>query len=425
MGVRFVFQRLAARFSGPWRNVGWVALAEMYVIFIFWVVLSRGLFEYVGADFLALRASGQIAQSVGFAEVYDLSAQQQWQRPVYDAYAVGPGRMPYATVPLPYLPPFIALVQPLSLLEPVAGFGLWTLFNAAVFVLYLRRFANKVGIHRLTRLTATMCLALPFVTTLLFGQVNVWLLVFLGEFVLSAHGGGKFRAGLWLACLLLKPQTLIIFIPGLLLARQFTVLAGFALGALSLLAASVSLAGVAGLTDLVRLLVQYSGGIATNFPESMMNWRALALRLAPILPSSVAWGLGALGMVGTMAVALWLWVSRGATSPPRIGMLMLGTYAATGAISWHSHIHMALPTVVPLVYLVAAGRLPYSAITLWTVLPAVTFLAVVFPLGEGAAHDLAGAVYLLINLWLLGVAARAMSRPLPTEPAASPPPLDG
>jgi len=57
-----------------------------------------------------------------------------------------------------------------------------------------------------------------------------------GEFVLAGLRNHPLQSGQWLGGLLLKPHTLVLFFPGLILARWRQVLAGFSLTALIVLA---------------------------------------------------------------------------------------------------------------------------------------------------------------------------------------------
>ena len=53
--------------------------------------------------------------------------------------------------------------------------------------------------------------------------MNIWLLVFVSEFLIANRRGREVRSGFWLGGLLLKPQTLILLLLGLLIARRFKI----------------------------------------------------------------------------------------------------------------------------------------------------------------------------------------------------------
>ena len=71
-----------------------------------------------------------------------------------------------------------------------------------------------------------LLISLPVFLNLFTGQVNVWLVVCVGEFMRASISGREFRSGLWLGGLLLKPQALLLLAAGLLMRRRARILAG-------------------------------------------------------------------------------------------------------------------------------------------------------------------------------------------------------
>lgn len=445
-----------------WLSLVGLLLAVFYLAFV-WIYLQvAGLFDYMGFDYRVFLASAEIATSRGFAAVYfdgdpDLPVQEEFQRPIYEAYATGPGRANYATGPMYYLPAFLLLFLPMLLLPPGTGFVVWTALNGAVLLLYLWRFVRALGDRDVHGALALVVLSYPAFLTLFLGQVNVLLLVVFGEFLLATMRGQAFRGGLWLGGLLLKPQTLVLILPGLLLqscphlvslvrrgrgrpgegtasvpprgstirrpARPWErigwplrVLLGLALSGLGILALSLLLAGIEGLRNLGRQLFFYPGIQSTTAPRLMMNWRGLGANLALWLPSPVAGAVAIAGLALTVGVALSLWWRPADPASPRFFLILFGTYAATCAITWHAHIHMALPLAVPLLYLYARRRLSPIILALWAALPAVVFFvaAILLP---GVAANLAGLGMFVLNLGLVGWAIGAFWRGRPPRMA--------
>ncbi len=366
----------------PFRSLGalgWLKLvlagvAVAYALFTVWSLLASGLFGSFGVDYRALYASAQIARSLGFAEVYNLASQDNFQRPLFAAYAHETRGVAYSVVPMPYLPAFIALLVPFVALDPPVSFAVWVGLNAAAATLYLRRFLRAIGAGHRHDLLLPVLLSFPAFLNLACGQVSVLMLVFVGEFLLALMAGRRLQSGLWLGGLLLKPQALVILVPALLIGRQLRVLVGLALAALAILLLSIALAGVEGVLALAGLVFSYTSGLPTNNPEDMMNWRAFALNLGALLPGEVAWALALVGLVLTGGAALWAWSAAPAGSAPCCSLLVLAAYAATCAVAWHSHVHMALPLALPLLCLVAAGRLPPTILYTWSLLPGLVFI---------------------------------------------------
>lgn len=382
-------------------NVWILSVAVLSLIFAARVTALGGYFTYTGIDFRSFWASADIALRHGFDEVYDLQLQEAVQRPMWASHSPVPLEF-YSTVPMPYLPVFLLPFIPLALIPPLPAFAIWTVANTVGGLVYLRRLLGT-GVPPPNSLLS-LAVACPFLLTLLAGQVNVWLLVCFGEFMLAMMAGRQLVAGAWLAGVLIKPQLLIVVLPGLLIARQTQVVASF--GALSALVVVVSmaLAGTNGMLALAKLLLGYSAGPAglpTNFPESMMNWRALAVHLQAFMTWNAALVIAVAGMLGTAMTASVLWYRGRNVARDTWPVLMLGTLAASNAIAWHSHVHTALPLLAPLAVLYAAGWIPPRLYRWWVLWPATIFLLIALPLSTKLGHNLVGLGMLAVNLHML------------------------
>ena len=220
---------------------------------------------------------------------------------------------------------------------------------------------------------------------------------------------------------MIKPQILVLILPGLLIGRRWPALGGFGVGAVALAVASFGLAGVQGMVDLMRLLTFEAAGPASAAPQHMVNWRSLAVNLEPLLPPALAWGLAAAGMLVTAGVALALWRRPIAASPERLALVWTATFAATCAATWHSHQHMAMPVIVLLLYLALKGILPTRHLFAWLLAPMLIGAAVMLAVGAafiwagGATLDLGlrigGLSILAANVWVLFWARRALMAP--------------
>jgi hypothetical protein len=221
----------------------------------------------------------------------------------------------------------------------------------------------------------------PIFSTLFEGQVNVFLLICVGEFLRAALKGKTFQAGLWLGGLWLKPQVLTLIGPALLLQRSWKILAGSATALAILLAASVGLAGLDGLSNMASLWLGYASGLPTNSPATMMNWRMLALHLGAFTTPALGWAVAMAGMAATILAGLYLWLRPLPTSSPQFVIALFGTLAATGAATWHSHLHTLMILMPMFVYLYCQDRLSPRALSLWIFpLPASMFIAFVLGL---------------------------------------------
>ena len=147
-------------------------------------------------------------------------------------------------IPVPYLPAFLVPFLGLLALPPLPAWWAVVALNVLGLGVYLLRlrsvFGPGGGLYWLP------LLALPAYLTVLFGQVNLLLLIGFGEFLLALRRGRCLRAGLWLSLLLVKPQSLLLVVPGMIISGRSRVLLGFAAAGAGIGALSFALAGIEG-----------------------------------------------------------------------------------------------------------------------------------------------------------------------------------
>ncbi len=392
-----------------------VLLAE--AAFVVVAVRQRGLFEYVALDYRGSRTAGEAIREHGLAAAYDLAGLEAAQRQLYDRFVrvEGRGVMPFALVPAPYPAPFTLLFVPSTLLPPVAGFLAWTLLHAAVLVLYQLRLARAFGLARPGWLIAAVLLSPPALVHLLMGQLSVWPMVFAGEALIAFTRGRQLSAGAWLGLAVLKPQSLVLFVPGLALARQWRVLAGMAM-AVAVLAAATLAADPGWIAGYSRHLLPFfaaEGQVMASFPTSMCNWRAFGLNAARILPAGLAWVLACAGMAATGAAGLACARRLAGPGRRRAGVAWLGLTAAGCAFTWHAHVHMSLLLAPPL-YLVLAERPALRpAVEVLCLGLAAVFLGAASVGGVGRAHDLLGLAMLGVLVACTAACFVELRRPSP------------
>lgn len=392
--------RKSARNSAKGITIFLISL--LYLLFLKESIATRGLFEYVGNDYRAFRASAEVVKNYGYSELYDLGRQEEFQRPLFDAYTKQSSqRMDYATIPTPYLPIFVAPFQALLSFDPIAGFLLYSTINLLLLIAYLYRFSNEVAPKVKLSSLALILLSAPVVLTIQFGQVNLWLLIFLGETIIALNNKNELTAGLWLSAFLLKPQMLVLIIPGLLIGKKIRILLGLGIGSLVVLGFSLYLAGFDGMTDLGELILLYPGNLPTTFPQSMMNWRALAVNLAQTFPPQISWSVAVLGMLVTVGVVLQMWRAQISTSSSRFQLILLATFAATFSVTWHAHVHMSLSLIVLLIFLRGKKILNASFMEYWILAPTTIFLLLAVFNKLEDAHALLGLSMLVLNSYLV------------------------
>jgi hypothetical protein len=228
-------------------------------------------------------------------------------------------------------------------------------------------FGHKPG----AQLLLILMLSLPVYQTIFYGQVNLLLVIAVGEFVRALLSKKPFLAGIWLAGLLIKPHLLILILPFLLIQRQFKALGGFAVAALGVGGASLALVGWEGLILLKdAVLAAAAGGVSSN-PMFMMNWRMLGIYLSsftrPVVGDVFTIGLSIL----TALFPLIAFRRKMASDDPKYLTALLAVLAATTLIAPHAHIHTAVILLPLLVVLLLRGELPKKQLYFWAFFPTI------------------------------------------------------
>jgi hypothetical protein len=254
-----------------------VALLTYLLVFTVMQIRLEGW--CTACDYCAFLSAGRAINAGQFADIYNLNILESFQREIFTAAnSMSPE---FEVLGILYLPIFILPFRLFALLGLKTGLFLWMGINILGLVFYLRFFVNKLFGHRPgAQLLLILMLSLPVYQTIFYGQVNLLLVIAVGEFIRALLSKKPVLAGIWLAGLLIKPHLLILILPFLLIQRQFKALGGFAVAALSVGGVSLALVGWEGLIQLKdAVLAAAAGGVASN-PMFMMNWRMLGIYLS-------------------------------------------------------------------------------------------------------------------------------------------------
>ena len=353
-----------------WQNLILVALFIFYLLqFGFLLAKDSFLTEY-GVDHLAFWSIGKLADIKGYAEIYDLENLRSTQLQVLEARGVlEQGEEAYfSPFPAPIFSFFVLPFQLLSRVNPKLSYWIWTSFSLAVLIGYLNFFIRKtIPVNSLLaptqRMLILMLLSFPVFVSLTEGQVEVFLVVCVGEFIRFALNKKPLPSGIWLGGLLLKPQLLIIIIPILIIKKNWRVLMGFFVSSGVIIGSSLILSGYKGMKALIDLWTRFSAGVATSSPERMINWRMVAVNF----DSLFGWIIAILGMVLTFLSIFYLVRNKIAFGTSQWVMMMLGIFSATLAITWHSHFHMAAVLIPFLIYCSLYQMLNKKVVLYWAV----------------------------------------------------------
>ncbi len=360
-----------------WQNLALAGLLFFYVAYLLLEVALRTMCGQIGMDYCDYVGAGAVANHYGYVKIYDLGLLDQAEKRLLPPTA-DPGTIPVNI--FPYLPVFVIPFQALALISPEISFWIWTVVKIAAMIFYLRFFARALDLQSVyPRLLLLVFACLPVFQNIFSGQVDVWLMICVGEFLRALVGRHPLRAGIWLGGLLLKPQVLIIIGLILLLQRAARVLAGFAISALGLTVASFALIGPSGTGDLMGLWLLYLRGHPSNLVEGMMNWRMLGMQAETFAGPGIGYATVVAGIIGTLLVCFLAWGRRLiAVSSPAFVRPLLGILAATTLVAWHAHIFTAMILIPPMLYLYAKRILPGKIFAYWALIPATLYFISAF-----------------------------------------------
>lgn len=333
--------------NAKWGNLAIAALLVFYCAQIVLDLAWGNLFGNLGVDFAAFWSAGYIANHRGYAASYDLELMRQVQRELVPARAAPLSDL--GALPAAYLPVFLLPFQALALLPPKSAAAVWMGLTLLGTTLYLRAFVARLGErHPGSHLLLMLMVSLPVFLNFFLGQVNLWVMICVGEFLLAASAGRDVASGAWLSGMLLKPQLLILMTPAIVMQGWKKAFLGMAAAGTIILGGSWLLAGTEGLHRLAQLWFSYVGELRTGDPQLMMNWRMIGVLLRQLGAASLGQIVAILGSSLTALAALFIWYRRLDINSRDFPIAVLGIMAATAATAWHSHVHMAMILIPPL-----------------------------------------------------------------------------
>lgn len=363
-----------------WRHLGYLAIAVLYLLNTVFSLTKYGLFNGVGGDFFPFLTAGKVADLYGFAEMYNVERVEYVQSMLLSQLEIELSS--FEPHPSPYFPVFMAPFKYLSRFDMAASFWVWSIITLILLLAYLYSFVKRLDriignqpVH--LSLLIPLIISYPVYTSFLYGQPEVFLLIFTGEFLLHSYTKKPFISGLWLGMLFLKPQVLLLVIPALLLQRNWKTLAGFFITAGSITLLSTLIVGLDGMIDLMKLWFAYAPNTEFFSPNGMANWRMLASNLNGWTGTTIGWIIAGAGMVITGLI--WFKLSlRSFPEGSDAWIINVGAIFSTSlAFTWHSHIHMGMVLIPFLIFLLLVDqRTGKRAIDYWVfTFPAVMILS--------------------------------------------------
>ncbi len=394
------------RFEARWQiGLGMIAIV-FYCVQIITSIKTQGLLvNNNGMDFRAFWSAGIIASTFGYKEVYNLELMEEIQANIIHLSA---SISPFEVAPVSILPVFFPVLQLVALFPPITSFLLCTSINFFSTFFYTLFLFNSFKIPKSGLLALMGLLSFPSFLNIYWGQINLPLMICVGEFIRNLYKKRELEVGLWLGGLILKPQLLILIGPVLFFQRKWRLLSGFLLTIILMLLASLILGKLEGMLAFVDTILKFSTGLPTNAPGNMMNWRMIGERLDMFLPTQISWVIASTGMVTTLIMVFLLWRRQVKTDTNTFIIAFTGTMTGTLAVTWHSHPAMAMILIPLLIYIFCRNQLLAPLFYSWFLgLPIIMLIltTVIFTSGLTKYNLVAaipGLFMLIFNLIFLG-----------------------
>jgi len=396
--------------SDKWLNLILAVLVPLFLIYLGMPLVNGDWTQ--ATDYYAFYNAGKIINEGDFTDVYNLAVLEGMERnllmdidgQIDENFEVNPVQYP----PL-FLWPFSLFAMttfPVSLM-------IWLSINFLGLFAYLRFFAEKVCKKTIPlQVLLLLLFSFPVLINLHYGQVNVWLLICIGEFLRASLSNKPWRAGLWLGGLLIKPHLLILLLPFLLIQKRYREIAGFIISSFVVMGLSFVLVGVDGFVALKDVMLEAAqGGVSSGY-QYMMNWRMVS-HYVEIFSSPVFGNVVLIALtVITAALPMIMFRKRIIVDSPMFAVAVLGVLAATTAVTYHIHIHTAMILIPLLLYLFMRGLINQRLFLLWIVIPYFGFfllylvglliLGNILPISFGIIIEIGfGSGMLIANLLLL------------------------
>jgi len=355
-----------------WQNIALVALGAFFIIHFLFPLATNDMCDGIGSDYCVYWTAGRIINDAGYAEIYDVDTLTRYEQEILPEYYDEDGSFHIAA--FMYLPVFAVPFQVLSLLNLRLSFILWNIIVLVSFSLYLQFFATKVTGRPLPARTFLLIFfSIPILINTYYGQVSIWMAIFVGEFIRALLAGKPVKAGLWLGGLILKPQLLIVLGIFLLLQRQFKVILGLAATGVAAVGASFLLIRIPGFFNLKEMLFDAAGGGMSSAPPLMMNWHMLGSYFALYTTEQAGTIASIIASVATLGIMIWAFRKKIDPKSNLYYLALLGAMAASEVISWHTHIHMLIALYPIILYLHLREELSGKLLSFLVLFPALMF----------------------------------------------------
>jgi len=391
------------------KGVFWVLLTLIvlsgYIMFTISQIRYRGLFEYIGIDFRLWYATGLISKERDLWDIYDLSYQSTYQKIIFEQYSKFSSEYSMQFFPLRfgYLPIYVVLFKWITDYPIVFAFILWGALNAFGTAIYLSIWIMRV--KPTDRAFLVFCLGFCSIYSylnLIFGQINLLLLVLIGETLHALESKRDFIAGILLSLCLIKPQIILPLFPIVaILLRRKNFFLGLLTGMIIVLVVSFMIGGFQSAINLFSIYKTWPPDLNT----SGMTWKALVMQLEymglnPYISLIIGIGIVLVSFIAWGKIVFVLEKERDIND--NLDIVFGSTILTQFIISPYGNVHMALPLIVFWYKLLNRKRkqIYLYSFLLWSMISALVFL-ILATKSVGFAHDILGRLSLVSHILML------------------------
>jgi hypothetical protein len=302
---------------------------------------------FVAADFTSFYTGFYLVRVGEGVNLYDPTLQSLYQKEFMGGMTFEGGVLLFPN------PPFVAIAfSPISFLPLNTAFYLWTLIQFALLFWFMWRqkhlFLHWEKYERLV-LMLTFLAFWPLTNSFLLGQFSLFLLICLVELYISMKSSRLTKAGIWLALMAVKPQTLLI--PGMttLNKRYARVAATALLVGLGLFIASSIILGLqpwADYLESLKALGSYFNQFGVN-PGAEYTLRGVLANILGNSQGDLTNVLSLLLLILGMVLVWLLWSKGISQDQPRFILYFAFTILLSVILSLHLNPHDALMLVLP------------------------------------------------------------------------------
>ena len=362
-----VFQQLSKQITmktTSWRVIFFAGISALLIIYVvWWNRMIADPSEHHGIDFIALYSAGYIAQTHGFASIYDIELQQKTEQQVV-GFELPEGRVLLYNH-LPYIVPLLSLVVDDNY---VGSLKRWTLVLTCIYLIGNLFFVKSLFMNQKAETQFMLFIGAftfsPLFVSLWQGQDTAFLYLGVVFWCIGILKKQEWLVGVGLALATTRPHiSIALAVPLLFRYRRALWRSVFLISGLAFL--SFMLIRSQGTVEFLNLLRISSEGTWFGMkPEAMPNLLGFILRITQFSNPGTAALIGWVIYMAGIVLLGGLWLRSNLTTERLLGLSVLIAIVTAP----HLHLHDLTLLIFPLLFVVHDRiTMPYNPH--WILLP--------------------------------------------------------